>query len=115
MLYGARKVRQQGGVESQPKGSELPSDAASKVTGNAGLSYGLFSGRLYNGSDWVVTRVIISVTAKEGDGTVRWSRDFSEAVTIRPLTTESFSITVAGGEGLKEAPWGIKRVFGYKE
>lgn len=115
MLYGASKIPQQGGGESRQKEEELPFAAATKVTGNAGLSYGLFSGKLYNGSDWVVTRVIVSVSAKEEDGTVRWSRDFSEAVTIRPLTTESFSITVAGEQGIKEAPWNIKKVFGYKE
>jgi hypothetical protein len=59
--------------------------------------------------------VIVSVTAKEEDGTIRWSRDFSQAVTIRPLTTKYFSVTVSGDEQIKEAPWSIKKVFGYKE
>ena len=86
-LRGARKILQEGGDESHQKEEELPHAAASKITGDADLSYGLFSGKLYNGSDWVVTRVIVSVSAKEEDGTIRWSRDFSEAVTIRPLTT----------------------------
>ncbi len=114
-LRGGLKILQQGKGESRQKEEELPFAAASKITGNAGLSYGQFSGQLYNGSDWIVTRVIVSVSAKDEDGTVRWSRDFSEAVTIRPLTTEYFSITVAGGQGIKEAPWIIKKVFGYKE
>jgi hypothetical protein len=90
MLYGEKKIPQQGGAESRHKEQELPSAEAAKVTGNAGLSYGLFSGKLYNGSDWVVTKVVVNVSAKEDDGTIRWSRDLSEAVTIRPLTTESF-------------------------
>jgi hypothetical protein len=115
MLYGDRKIPQQGGGESREKEEEFPSAAASQVTGSASLSLGWFSGKLYNGSDWVVTRVIVSVSAKEEDGTVRWTRDLSEAVTIRPLTTESFSITVEGDQGIKEAPWSLKKVFGYKE
>jgi hypothetical protein len=115
MLYGYRKIAQQGGGESRQKEQELPYAEASKITGNAGLSYGLFSGKLYNGSDWTVTRVIVSVSAKEEDGTIRWSRDFSEALTIKPLTTESFSVRVAGEQGIKEAPWNIKKVFGYRE
>lgn len=116
MLFADLKVPQRKGGESLQKEQELPYGTSIKITGNAALSsYGLFSGKLYTGSDWVVTRVIVNVSAKEEDGTVRWSRDFSEAVTIRPLTTESFSITVAGGEGIKETPWSMKRVFGYKE
>lgn len=115
MLRGARKIPQEGGDESHQKEEELPYAAASKITGDAGLSYGLFSGKLYNDSDWVVTRVIVSVSAKEEDGTIRWSRDFSEAVTIRPLTTGYLSVTVSGDEGIKEAPWSIKKVFGYKK
>lgn len=113
-LRGSRKIPQQGEGESHHTEEELPSDAASKVTGNAGLSYGQFSGKLYNGSDWVVTRVVISISAKEADGTVRWSRDFSEAVTVKPLTTEYFWITVGGDAGINDAAWSIKKVLGYK-
>ena len=115
MLYRSHKVPHRGGREDRHKEDQLPYPASSKITGNASLSYGVFSGELYNGSDWVVTRVLVNVSAKEDDGTVRWSRDFSETVTIKPLTTESFSITVTGGEGVKETPWTIKEVFGYKE
>ncbi len=114
-LYGNRKIAQQGDDESRQKEQELPYAEASKITGSAGLSYGSFSGKLYNGSDWTVTRVIVSVSAKEEDGTVRWSRDFSEALTIKPLTSMSFEVTVVGDQGIKEAPWNIKKVFGYKE
>ncbi len=42
----------------------LPADQAAKVTGNAGLSgYGSFSGKIYNGSDWILTRMIVRVVA----------------------------------------------------
>jgi hypothetical protein len=116
MLYGNRKVRQEGGDHPPSSEEELPYAATSKITGNAGLSgYGSFSGKLYNGSDWTVTRVIVSVDAKQKDGTVRWSRDFSKTVIIKPLSTETFSVDVVGDDGIKEASWGIKKVFGYKE
>jgi len=115
MLYGDRKVSQRGGSENRQKEIKLPYEAVSKVTGNAGISYGVFSGKIYNGSDWIVTRIVVHVTAKEDNEVIRWSRDFSEPVTIKPLTTESFSMAVAGGEGVKETIWGIKEVFGYKE
>lgn len=115
MLYGGKKIPQQGGIESRDKEQELPHAEATKITGNASLSNGYFSGKLYNGSDWIVTRVVINVSAKEEDESVRWSRDFSENLTIKPLTTESFSFAVTGDHGIKDAPWGIKQVFGYKE
>ena len=85
MLLDDQKTPMQGRDESRHEEQELPNTAAKQVTGNAGLSSsGTFSGKLYNGSDWVVTRVILNVSANEEDGTVRWSRDFSDAVTIRP-------------------------------
>jgi len=115
MLRGWRKTLQTDAVESKQEEQELPSAQASKITGNASLEYGRFSGKLYNGSDWVVTKVVIGVAAIEKDGTTRWSRDFSATVTITPLSTESFSILVSGEEGIRDAPWTIKKAFGHQE
>ena len=95
---------------------ELPPNEAAKITGNAGLSYGnLFSGKIYNGSSWVVRRIVVNISAKEKDGTIRWSRDFAESVPIAPLSTSSFSISVTGGKGVQDAPWSIIKVHGYRE
>jgi hypothetical protein len=117
MLRGARKTLQQGGDESRQKEKELP--YAGAITGTATLypNIGTFGVSLYNSSDWVVTRVILNITAKENDGTIRWSRDYSAPVTtpIRPLTTGYVSVHLLGYEGAKETPWDIKQVFGYKE
>jgi hypothetical protein len=116
MLRGANKVPHKEASQSQHKEQELPYGEASKITGNAGLQYEtLFSGTLYNGSSWVVTRVIIEVSAKEANGTVRWTRDFSTTVTIEPLRTGEFAFQVPGAYGLKEAPWSVVKVFGYKD
>jgi hypothetical protein len=119
MLQGNRKIPQEGSDENRQKEKELPYDAASQVIGSARFydSLGDFSVSLYNGSDWVVTRVVLNITAKENDGTIRWSRDYSTAArtAIRPLTTGYVSVRLLGYEGTKETPWMIKNVFGYKE
>jgi hypothetical protein len=131
MLHRDRKVAQQEGEKSRHNEQEIPFVDASKITGNAGLlpsnsfwpgsaerkPSGIFSGTLYNGSDWTVTRVIVRIQAKDKDGTVRWLRDFSATLVpeLRPLTTESFSLTVVDEQEIKEAAWNIKKLFGYKE
>jgi len=98
------------------KEEELPPEEASKITGNAVLSYGsLFSGKIYNGSAWVVSKVIVNISAKEKDGTIRWSRDFAEPVTILSLSTGTISISVTDGNGIQDAPWSMKKVYGYRE
>ena len=55
----------------------------------------------------------------------RWSRDFSEAVDIRPLSSGHLSVTVGeapwqGQTGVifddeLSQPWVIKKAFGYRE
>ena len=120
LLAGGRKIPQipqQTEAESRKKEQDLPGFEANKVTGNASLNQGdgTFSGKLYNGSDWTVSRAVIFVSAKEKDGSVRWARDFSVSLAIPPLTTTSFSFTVADEQGIVEAPWYIKKVVGHKE
>ena len=114
-LIGANKIEQE--MPDTKKRSERPfSDSEKvKITGNASLGYGSFSGKIYNGSELVVTRVVINVTAKEEDGSVRWNRDFSESVLIKPLETEAFSVVVAGDHGIEDAPWYIKEIYGYEK
>ena len=115
MLYGARKTAQQGNAPSRgivPPVQQLPDVEVKKITGNAKIEYRKFGGRLYNGSNWRVTRIVVTLTAKEKDGSVRWARDYSENVTLPPLTTEDFSIEIIGDEGIGEANWVVKEAFG---
>lgn len=111
-LIGGQKIPQQG---PDKPGRPLPNDEKTKITGNARLSPGSFRGKIYNGSSWKITRVIINVVAKEDDGSIRWDRDLSVNVSIVPLATSKFSVLVAGDAGIKTAPWYIKQVFGYQE
>lgn len=117
LLAGARKIPQQTEAEIRKKEQDLPGFEARKITGNASLKqqYGTFSGDLYNGSDWTVSKVVINVSAKEHDGKFRWSRDFSVPVEIKPLSTSSFSVIVHNCQGIGEAPWSMRTVSGHRE
>lgn len=117
MLYTNQKFPMlESGINRQ-KEEEFSASLKELITGNAGISMGRdeFRGALYNGSNWVVTRAIFTVVAKEEDGTVRWSRDYSKAMLIRPLTNESFAVDIIGAGGIKEVDWSVKAVFGHKE
>jgi hypothetical protein len=113
VLRGGEKTKQVNPDEHRKEEQPLPSYERSKVTGDGGLSYGSFSGKIYNGSNWHITRVVITVDAQEEDGTSRWTRDFSDDLKIAPLATDSFYITVTGDSGVKKAPWAIKEVYGH--
>ncbi|CAG1065734.1 hypothetical protein BAC1_01322 [uncultured bacterium] len=98
------------------KGKMLPASELNKITGNAGLNgYGSFSGKIYNGSDWTITKMIIQVVAKEKEGTVRWNRKYTETTSIAPLTTGYISFDVTGDENVSSSEWSIDEVYGYKE
>ncbi|GAB5605150.1 hypothetical protein [Sideroxyarcus sp. TK5] len=82
------------------------------VTGTAGLSYGtLFQGNLYNGTNYYLRSVVIKITAQEKNGKIRWSRQFSDDVFIKPLATGSFQIEVVNAEGA-QLDWGISEIKG---
>lgn len=102
-----REVRKERGIEV------LPPTAQARVTGNAGLSYGgtLFQGKLYNGTNYDLRNIVITITAKEKNGGTRWSRQFTDDVFIKPLTTGSFQIEVVGADGA-ELDWNIAEIKG---
>jgi hypothetical protein len=82
------------------------------VTGTAGLSYGsFFEGNLYNGTNYYLRNVVISITAKEKSGKIRWERQFSDDVFIKPLTTGSFQVEVVDAKGAN-LEWAIQEIKG---
>lgn len=109
-LVGTEKIEQDNPDISEKK---LPPGARAKVHGYGGLREESFDGKVYNGSDWVVTRVELSVTAKEKDGSERWTRDFSARVRINPLETGRFSVLLVGEIGA-ELTGGIKEIYGFQ-
>jgi len=94
----------------------LPIDARVEVTGNASFDYphGSFSGKIYNGSEWTITKFTLRIVAKEKDNSIRWDRKFSESKTIKPLSISKFSISVTGDENISSCDWYIVEVLGYK-
>lgn len=109
-------------MDSQPSGTclppkpsvELPEDELAKVTGNAEIRGGTFSGRIYNGSNWRIERVYLIATAKERNGNVRWTREMSASLDADPLETKFFSVPVTGDEDIGSTDWNIERAFGNK-
>lgn len=119
-LRGGSKIEQKvpGNEETKKEEMLLPPSEATKVTGNASISryQDNFSGKIYNGSNWIVTRMIINITVKERDGSLRWSRDFSTSPSYgkcSSLSTSDFSVAITGGEGTVDVSWYIKQVFGF--
>ena len=115
-LRGANKTRHKSPEVERRRTETIPPWEAAKITGNAGPSgYGSFSGMIYNGSGWTVTKVIFTVTAKEEGGGTRWTRDLVENCEVAPMTTGSFSVSVPGDQGVKDVAWFIKEAFGRKD
>jgi hypothetical protein len=100
------------GSERARKGRPLPPQELLKLTGNANLGYGGFVGKIYNGSPWVVTRVVFRVVAKEKEGSVRWSRALSDNIAVQPLSTASFFISVTGDSEIGSFEWSIEDAEG---
>jgi hypothetical protein len=73
----------------------------------------MFSGTLYNGSSWTVSRVVFQVTAKDANGETRWARELSDDVEIGPLATGGFSAQLIDYKGVVEFPWGLEAVYGF--
>ncbi|MDY0268962.1 hypothetical protein [Trichloromonas sp.] len=72
---------------------------------------GTFFGKLYNGTGQPITRVTFKVNAREADGRLRWSRDFTEGMFVKPQTTGRFAITVTDGDDVGEVSWIIVKAF----
>jgi hypothetical protein len=101
--------------ETKKKTKVLPLSEHIKVTGNAGLTgYGSFSGKIYNGSDWTITDLIIRVMPKEKDGKIRWDRRFQASEVIPPLSTRSIQVAVTGDENVAAIEWSIEEIRGYE-
>lgn len=97
----------------QPQIVSFPPEELVKVTGNAGLFLGaLFEGKLYNGSNWHARELILTITAREKNGSIRWSRQYKDKIFIGPLETGNFQVEIVGGEGA-DLSWTIDDIRGY--
>jgi hypothetical protein len=90
---------------------EMTAEELPKISVEARLSKGMFLGKIYNGTDIPLTRVILRVTAKEPDGSLRWTRDLSEGLFVKPKTTGHLAISVTDGEDPGDVTWTITKAF----
>jgi hypothetical protein len=124
------------------KEQEIPSYEAGEITGRGGydraISYSssyntdtnkepelksTFSGTLYNGTNWHITKIEFSLdnskkigtTKKDGKKFERWSRNFRAKVFIDPKGNGSFSFDTGEGHWNEATEWGIQTVWGYRE
>ena len=115
MLRGATKEEHQNPAGADESLKLLPWSELAKVTGNAGLGSGVFSGKVYNGSTaWTIKRLVFRVTAKDKGDVDRWTRDLSDDITIAPLETTSFFVTVTGDDKAESSSWTIHEAYGYE-
>lgn len=96
----------------------LPSDQLARITGRGGIKgspdYATFEASMYNGSDWRITELRVSLAV--GDV----SRHFRLSGTAEPLTSSDFSARVDSGtyitwleHGSKGPEWDIAGAKGY--
>ena len=97
----------------------MPKEELAKVTGNAGFNHGMLDGRIYNGSNWKITRLILTVAAKYPKSGMAslfskdWKRDISTNVSIDPLKTSSFSEVITSDDDAI-CEWFVKEAYGIK-
>ncbi len=90
---------------------EMAKEEIEKLSVEARLNKGTFLGKVYNGCNIPLTRVVLTVTAKEPDGTLRWTRDLTEGMFVKPMTTGHFAMSVTDGEELGEVTWTVAKAF----
>lgn len=92
---------------------DLTGPELSKLTGSAGLilqSY--YGGSIYNGNkDITVTSVTIQISGTLGESTT--SRDYTDEVTVPPLSTREFGVNIVGGDEGTYYSWSINSARGY--
>ncbi len=85
----------------------IPYADLSMLTGSSSLySYG-FRGSIYNGTSWTVKEITFQVTVQEPDGSVRWTREYTDSVNIAPKTSGDADFDVTGAHTFGKFTWNI--------
>lgn len=97
------------------KPTYMPADYQSQLVGDGGFDdRGYFSGSIYNGSNWIVTKVTLRIAVKEANGKTRWDRLFDLNTRIEPKSTERFHIKVSGYSDIGSFTWNVDSASGYR-
>jgi len=114
ILLGSKKIEQIDELNVDRSLKSIPYADLQKLTGRARLSSYGFSGSIYNGTSWIVKEITFTLTVKEKDGSVRWSREYIDNVNIAPKTSGDVYFDVTGAEEFGEWTWGIKEARGIR-
>lgn len=96
------------------RGSVLPGDQQSKITGTGGIHYGKFHADIYNGSNWIVNEVLVRIVARDKGGGIKWDRKYKISTLLPPLSTGEINTKVTGGEAIASFEWSIEQMRGYR-
>ena len=97
------------------KTCQIPAKEWVKVTGNAGpdeWDRNVFKGKLYNGTTWKITGIVVRLKCSDSLGTEQWTRDFRVNEDIAPLSTEAFEFKTTGVQRDSKVEWFIFDLFG---
>jgi hypothetical protein len=96
----------------------FPPTEQSKVSGT-GSFFNVYHASIYNGSNWTITRVVLTIIGKsDWNANILWTRDFCAYPTmgrIRPLTAETCIVELPARCQADDGALMIKEVYGYKQ
>ena len=125
MLFITGWVNLSSGEDGSSKPAQLiPDSVRWKLEGRGSVDGHSFIANIYNGSDWVVTNIDITLTIRNSDGSLRFSRRYKIWCTRSgnrgiPLTSSEFSADLGEYLGGYYEPvnfeWNILSAFGYRD
>lgn len=90
---------------------EMSPDELDALSVEAQVINGTLMGRLHNGGQTPLTRVVLTVKAHEPDGAPRWSREYNEGLFVKPMASERFMIALDQAEQLGDVNCAVTRAF----
>jgi hypothetical protein len=101
--------------------AQLPDEAVMELEGYAGMEAGTeendrttFSGIIYNGSLWKITRIGIQVTAFDAEQDTVWRRVYIDDVSISAGSVGDFEFETLTGNQFDRVEWTIGGAEGIK-
>ena len=95
----------------QPQEQALTEEELKSLRVEAQVINGTLMGRIHNGSETPLIRLVLTVAAHEPDGTLRWTRDFNESLFVKPLADERFMIDLDRAEQLGQVDCAVARAY----
>lgn len=90
---------------------EMTADELGALSVETRMINGTLLGQLHNGGKTPLTRVVFTVEAHDPDGTLRWTRNFSEGLFVKPMSSERFMIGIEKAVELGEVDCAVTRAF----